>query len=665
MGSSRENKFRNRQKVSIGSADGGQVSHGGGKLQRTVQGVVEIAPEEEAKLWEYGRLFGRAERTLHAALERRDPSLMALMGKGKGQHGGLNAMATWVAARFGMKSKQAESVVNRVQGIRSSVEEGRSGHLAEFAGSANGKKKGLINLHGERITKKLKSIEKARSSAKDLRKNAVRQRKDGEELVGRAYMERAYKQDDLARRGSFALKGLYRRAARLERRFERLRSDQEAKRIPLCFGGKKLFDQRNRVGDPSCPFRNHQEWKAAWLAARDGGVFLVGDKWEKHGNPDVRVEVVDGVGFSVTIALPFGLRERWGKVLAFQVPWNEQLAPWWDGLVSASSQKPAASIERGEIGRRALTYRLTYRHDKKRWYIGITSDEPSTKKVSSALKGAIGLDLNATNLAMTRVDASGNFQERRTFRISGHKALAGTTRREMGAALREVMNIARDKGIPVVIENLDFSVKKRLLRLEPSKRARMLSAFAYKLYMDFAESRADKDGVELIKINPAYTSTKGMILFARRLGLSSGEAAAMTIARQGMNCSWDATPPRWVQDTGQRTSGMRRTKRNSGTTWEAVHKKLKAQGLLRRRHELCCCQGKLEAALRGDPPTRKPVSRKRDGQTGGRGRRKPLPDAVPTASLEFQTQLEPWHVRSHSVEGVASQPGLFDLVCDP
>jgi hypothetical protein len=44
-------------------------------------------------------------------------------------------------------------------------------------------------------------------------------------------------------------------------------------------------------------------------------------------------------------------------------------------------------------------------------------------------------------------------------------------------------------------------------------------------------------GINLITVNPAYTSVIGLVKFARIYGLASDEAAAIAVARRGMQLS--------------------------------------------------------------------------------------------------------------------------------
>ena len=62
----------------------------------------------------------------------------------------------------------------------------------------------------------------------------------------------------------------------------------------------------------------------------------------------------------------------------------------------------------------------------------------------------------------------------------------------------------------------------------------MLSNLATSSFRDILVSRCQRFGVQLVKVNPAFTSLIGMIKFMAKYGLNSGTAAAMVIARRAM-----------------------------------------------------------------------------------------------------------------------------------
>ena len=95
---------------------------------------------------------------------------------------------------------------------------------------------------------------------------------------------------------------------------------------------------------------------------------------------------------------------------------------------------------------------------------------------------------------------------------------------------------------PIVAEDLDFTAKKKeLAKLSPNA-ARTLSGLLYAKYRQLLEAKCFWEGVELIRIDPAYTSTIGAVKYASRRGWSVHAAAAGVIARRGQKLT--ERPPR-------------------------------------------------------------------------------------------------------------------------
>ena len=88
-----------------------------------------------------------------------------------------------------------------------------------------------------------------------------------------------------------------------------------------------------------------------------------------------------------------------------------------------------------------------------------------------------------------------------------------------------------------MIERLEFVKKKAALENEGARRARMLSSFAYKQTIQYLKAAAFRAGVDVIQVNPAYTSTIGAVNYAARLGISIHQGAAIVVARRGLGLS--------------------------------------------------------------------------------------------------------------------------------
>ena len=182
--------------------------------------------------------------------------------------------------------------------------------------------------------------------------------------------------------------------------------------------------------------------------------------------------------------------------------------------------------------------------------------------------GCLGIDMNATHLSYCLSKADGNYlghgihhqhQEavlvRRTeseekdfftwdpaFKptIKGDRPLdwvdqpQSKSLSEARKAAFELVKLALWHQVPIGMECLDFSEKKRKLRYENPKYAHMLSGFAYRSLTTAIQSCAAQHGVEVILVDPAYTSKMGFIKYGHTLGLSVDQGAAFAIARKAI-----------------------------------------------------------------------------------------------------------------------------------
>ena len=96
-----------------------------------------------------------------------------------------------------------------------------------------------------------------------------------------------------------------------------------------------------------------------------------------------------------------------------------------------------------------------------------------------------------------------------------------------------MLSYAKEHGVPLAGERLDFAEWKQ--SQGNARFNRMLSAFAYAAFAQMVRGRCAREGVELIPVNPAFTSVIGRGKFAMGYGLSVHRAAAMAIARRALN----------------------------------------------------------------------------------------------------------------------------------
>lgn len=103
----------------------------------------------------------------------------------------------------------------------------------------------------------------------------------------------------------------------------------------------------------------------------------------------------------------------------------------------------------------------------------------------------------------------------------------------------------------------------------------MLSNFAYSKFNEMLVSRGQRYGVQIIHVNPAYSSVIGLTKFMSKYGLSSDTAAALVLARRALRHS-ERIPARYGQSLPEEKP------RHAWSYWNLVKKKL--GDALRYRH---------------------------------------------------------------------------------
>jgi IS605 OrfB family transposase len=147
--------------------------------------------------------------------------------------------------------------------------------------------------------------------------------------------------------------------------------------------------------------------------------------------------------------------------------------------------------------------------------------------------GAVGADLNADHVAVAELDRFGNLAGHRNLALDVHGLSSAQAEARIADSAAELVLLAKESGKPLVIEALDFRKKKAALRELGKDRARTLSGFAFAQFQARVASRCEREGVELIRVNPAYTSTLGYAKFGS-YSISTHVAAAMATGRRGL-----------------------------------------------------------------------------------------------------------------------------------
>lgn len=258
----------------------------------------------------------------------------------------------------------------------------------------------------------------------------------------------------------------------------------------VIFGGKRAWRDL-QAGKLS---------KEEWQACRNSSLYSRGDK-TKQGNPNIRIR-----GNRILVNDP-SEHGRWieGK---FWMP--EKFKPDWSCY--------DVRIKRTQQGE---------------FRVSVSWEQTAPPiRTAPASRGAIGVDCNPDGAALVVADPNGNLKKHRYEKEQRIQfAREGKRTYDVRQLAVRIVAHAEKLGKPLVLEKLHFWNGKQK---NPKFLNRMKHNFLHKRMLDALHSRAAQKGVEVIDVNPAFTSILGSLKYQDAKSLNRHTAAALVIARRGM-----------------------------------------------------------------------------------------------------------------------------------
>lgn len=239
--------------------------------------------------------------------------------------------------------------------------------------------------------------------------------------------------------------------------------------------------------------------------------FVVGSRDETLGN-----QVCQWDGNIIQFRIPQCLESRFGKYVSSEI----------GGFKRNINRLP-------NIG--AKTWHFYRKHGK--WCVAVQFTPSPVKRVSRHSRyGCIGIDMNPGSIGWAYVDRDGNLKKHGKIPLQMGLP-SGKQDAQIVDACLQLATLATTYSCSVVCEELDFTAKKTQLRERGRKYARMLSGWAYSRFYELLNAILSNRGIELRRVNPAYSSLIGLVKYLRMYGLASDEAAGLMIARRQMHLS--------------------------------------------------------------------------------------------------------------------------------
>ena len=284
----------------------------------------------------------------------------------------------------------------------------------------------------------------------------------------------------------------------------------------VVFGSKKLFKAQHTV---DTYVQNHTLWVQDFEKARYNQMLISGRKDAKSGN---FVFTYNTESQSLHFTTP--------NSVAVEIP--NLTFPYGQEQVNAAVQNQWNCKDKKKAGK-PISWAI---EDHGEYYIFkclIDIKENQNKNFSKS-DGVIGVDCNFDHFAWSNINKQGQLIQTGvlSFDILGKTSEQIT--KMMEAEAIAFVDIAVKANKPIVVEKLNTTKAKVKNPYGNKKANMMMSMFAYKKMISAIKSRAEKMGVAVFEVNPAYTSQIGKIKYMKRFGISIHQAASYVIARRAM-----------------------------------------------------------------------------------------------------------------------------------
>lgn len=407
------------------------------------------------------------------------------------KHPRRSAFNTQLQRTFGISKRTANSIIFDVTG--------RYNALLEL-------KKTEASLLSDKISSLKHQIELLVKEVRKYASRAAVNRLSEDELV-------------LYRRKKRSLYFKKQRMKKKRDRLHQLESDIKEGNIRICFGTRKLLDAQNRLHENG--FHSHDQWYRRFTGLRDANIVYLGSKDETACNQM----------FQLT-PLPDGIFRIKCRKDGMAVTGKEDRYVMGICRFSYMEETLRGQLSEKENG---ITYRIHF-EGRKVYLQAILSVNYGEALATNLSEGAIGLDYNDGFIQLAETDKHGNLVHLEKHILAFH----GTGTRaenEIRQTIAEIAHYSLQTGKSIVCEDLNFKrTKGKQLKGKGKKGKqynRMTHLLDYSRYKDTLKNAAVRNQIDLVMINPAYTSRIASKKYCtpRKLNIHAG--AAYVIARRG------------------------------------------------------------------------------------------------------------------------------------
>lgn len=405
-----------------------------------------------------------------------------------------SALNTEIQHKFGVTKRTANSVISDMQGRYKALRELKKTELQ----GVNGK----ISALTEKINKLSLTV------------NAISIKASKNELSTEQLISYRKLKQQLWQRKQ--------RLNRLNNEARQLQTDIEQSKVSLGFGSKKMF--RTQYLLEKNGYKTHNKWLNDYRKRRDANIFYLGSKDETSGNQMFQLSANTDGTFIIKVRKDADFVDT-DKYVTGTCTFKYLADELRNILIN--KDKP-------------ITYRVKIRDNKVYVQAMFSLDSVDRPIITTMLDGAIGIDFNSGHLDISETDSKGNLIGIKSFSLQYHGGSA-KAENEMCQVLAKIGRYALLTGKSLVKEDLSFQRKKSKTLRSKGKQGkdynRMLHTLDYSRYDERIVTMCIRNGIDLVEVNPAYTSQIAKQKYCNQRSIPIHNGAAYVIARRGQRFS--------------------------------------------------------------------------------------------------------------------------------
>lgn len=292
---------------------------------------------------------------------------------------------------------------------------------------------------------------------------------------------------------------------KLKQKLSNLNYQSESGKLKLCFSTKKLFKQ------------NYDKF----VEQRDNQITFVGSKGETCCNQLLQlIYSRKNNQFVIQLRRDFG-RYKSAKGNDKYVYGKIYFNHYKDKIISILQNKNSP-----------LSYRIIKKNGRYYLYCTLEIQADTSNFFTCSDHGTIGLDFNKGFVTLSETNQYGHLV--RTQLLPYRFKSGNKTKTDLQGIANHVTALAYQTGKNVCIEDLNFKTTKSKTEAKQDKQYNeMIHSLAYRQFVETMESISYRNKVNLIKVNPAWTSWLAKKLYCPTMKLNVHIGASYVIARRG------------------------------------------------------------------------------------------------------------------------------------